>query len=129
LYKSIILHQTITGRDRITFTNRLCGSRCFHLRQCEQYDLWLGVGHSGSVYLDMAIAWKIIATTERPGRGVHLREYFIVREADRNAAIAALRRNCPDLFDANCEVRGEASQDFLDWLDEDQDIFCIMSLT
>jgi hypothetical protein len=77
----------------------------------------------------MAIAWKIIATTERPGRDVHLREYFIVREADRDAAIAALRRNCPDLFDANCEVRGEASQDFLDWLDKDQDIFCIMSLT
>jgi hypothetical protein len=70
--------------------------------------------------------WKLIARI--PGldgkSGRH--EYFIVRESERMAAIARLLRARPDLEEANIEIKGEASESFLDWLQPDKDVFSIM---
>ena len=69
--------------------------------------------------------WKLVAHI--PGLdGPGWREYFIVRETERMPAIAALLRARPDLDEARIEVKGEAGQDFLDWLEPDSDVFSIM---
>jgi hypothetical protein len=73
--------------------------------------------------------WKIIAYTERLGGGLGSQEYFIVRELNPHAAIATLQTVRTDLLDTRCEVKGEASADFLDWLQVDQDVFSIMVLS
>jgi hypothetical protein len=73
--------------------------------------------------------WKIIAYTERLGGGLGSQEYFIVRELNPHAAIATLQTVRTDLLDTRCEVKGEASADFLDWLQVDEDVFSIMVLS
>jgi hypothetical protein len=70
--------------------------------------------------------WKIIAYTERLGGGLGSQEYFIVRELNAHAALVTLQTVRADLLAAHCEVKGEASADFLDWLGVDEDVFSIM---
>jgi hypothetical protein len=69
--------------------------------------------------------WKLVAHIEksddRPGR----QEYFLVRDADRYAAIATLLKERPDLGNPRVEVKGGASPDFLDWIQPDKDVFSI----
>jgi hypothetical protein len=70
--------------------------------------------------------WKLIAhipgLDDKPG----WHEYFIVRDSDRMGAKAALLRTLPDLEDANIEIKGEAGEGFLDWLQPDKDVFSII---
>jgi hypothetical protein len=73
--------------------------------------------------------WKIVAYTERLGGGLGSQEYFIVRELNAHAAIATLQTVRTDLLAARCEVKGEASGDFLDWLQPDEDVFSIVVLS
>jgi hypothetical protein len=54
---------------------------------------------------------------------------FLVRDSDRMSALAALLRGRPDLASHSYEFRGEASQDFLDWIQPDKDVFSIMVLS
>jgi hypothetical protein len=71
-------------------------------------------------------AWKIIVRVpgldERPGWN----EYFIIKDSDRMSALAALLRARPDLANYPYEFMGEASQDFLDWVQPDKDVFYVM---
>jgi hypothetical protein len=64
----------------------------------------------------MAQGWKVIASTERAGGGPPMKEYFLVAIADRDEAVRALRER-KKLLDAKLTVDGEASADYLDWLD------------
>jgi hypothetical protein len=73
--------------------------------------------------------WKIIAYTERLGGGPGSQEYFIVSELNAHAALATLQTVRANLLDAHCEVKGEASADFLDWLQADDDVFSIVVLS
>jgi hypothetical protein len=70
--------------------------------------------------------WKIIARIPPLDDAPGCQQYFIVRAPDRHAAIATLRKARTDLLDVPCEVKGEAGQDFLDWLQLDKDVFSIM---
>jgi hypothetical protein len=58
-------------------------------------------------------------------------EYFIVQDTERMGAVATLVKARPDLVEARIEVKGEASQDFLDWLQPEpgRDVFQIMVLS
>lgn len=59
--------------------------------------------------------------------GAGRRAYFIVRATDQPSAMATLFQIRPDLAGTTtCEVKGEASQDFLDWLQPDKDVFSII---
>jgi len=70
--------------------------------------------------------WKIIARIPALDDSPGCHEHFIVRATDRHAAVATLRKARTDLLDVACEVKGEAGQDFLDWLQPDKDVFSIM---
>jgi hypothetical protein len=74
-------------------------------------------------------SWKFIAHIPgidgRPG----WLEYFVVRETSAVPALAALIKARPDLAKVRCESKGHADQDFLDWLQPDQDVFSIMALS
>ena len=41
------------------------------------------------------------------------------------SALAALLRARPDLANYAYEFKGEASQDFFDWVGPDKDVFCV----
>jgi hypothetical protein len=69
--------------------------------------------------------WKIIAHTDGLGGNARSHEYFIVRALDSQAALRLLRITRPNLADARCEGRGEASPETLDWLQVDTDVFSI----
>lgn len=64
----------------------------------------------------MAKGWKVIAATKRKGGGPLMKEYFLVAIANRDEAVRALRER-KKLLDAELTVDGEATADFLDWLD------------
>ena len=78
----------------------------------------------------MAIVWKIITSTARMGGGgPPLKEYFLVAIADRDAALRALRYRRPDVEASTMTVVGEASPDYVEWLDvKDGDIFCVAAV-
>ena len=60
------------------------------------------------------------------GGGPPLKEYFLVAIADRNAALAALRNRRPDVEESEMTIVGEASPDYVEWLDmKDDDIRCV----
>jgi hypothetical protein len=42
------------------------------------------------------------------------------------SALAALLRARPDLANHSYEFKGEATQDFLDWIQPEKDVFSIM---
>jgi hypothetical protein len=70
--------------------------------------------------------WKIIVHVQGVDGKPGSKEYFIVRDTDKQAALATLRRTRPDLLYFLSEVKGEATQDFLDWIQPDKDVFSIM---
>ena len=73
----------------------------------------------------MPKAWKMIAYTQRLGSGKPLKEFYLVAISDRDAAVEALRIR-KDLVDAQIEVLGQATSDFVDWLEvKNNEIFCI----
>ena len=65
----------------------------------------------------MAKTWKIVALIPRSGDEPPKREYFLVAMQDQTAALATLRFRRPDLEKSVFSVAGEASQQFIDWLD------------
>jgi hypothetical protein len=68
----------------------------------------------------MPKAWKMIAYIQRLGSGKPLKNI-----SDRDAAVEALRIR-KDLVDAQIEVLGQATSDFVDWLEvKSNEIFCI----
>ena len=78
----------------------------------------------------MAKAWKIIVSTERIGGGPPLKEYFLVAIPDQVAALIALRQRRPNLIGANFDVLGEASPEFVEWLDvKDGQILGILAVS
>jgi len=78
--------------------------------------------HTGS----MKKTWKIVARVPAVDEAPGYREYFIVRATDRHDALATLQKARKDLLDIPCEVKGEAGEDFLDWLEFDKDVFSII---
>jgi hypothetical protein len=79
-------------------------------------------------------AWKIIVRVpgldEKPGwEKPGWNEYFIIKDSDRMSALAALLRARPDLANYPYEFMGEAGQDFLDWVQPDKDVFCVMAVS
>ena len=80
----------------------------------------------------MPIAWKIITTTKRVGGEPNFtpqREYFVVALPDQSVALRALSLKRPDLNGAEFEVKGQADQWFLDWLEvKEGQILSIMVL-
>src|ERR1700730_6130276 len=78
-----------------------------------------------SVDTPMPTAWKMIAYTQRLGSGKPLKEFYLVAISDGDAAVEALRIR-KDLVDAQIEVLGQATSDFVDWLEaKNNEIFCI----
>jgi hypothetical protein len=71
-------------------------------------------------------AWKIILRVPGLDGKSGWNEYFIVKDSDRMSARAALLRARPDLANYAYEFKGEASQDLLDWVQPDKDVFCVM---
>jgi hypothetical protein len=66
----------------------------------------------------MPKAWKILAQIPRTEGDVPpKKEYFLVAMKNQDAAVAALRFRRPDLESAEFIVRGEATTEFVDWLD------------
>jgi hypothetical protein len=74
-------------------------------------------------------AWKIILRVPGLDGKSGWNEYFIVKDSDRMSALAALLRARPDLANYAYEFKGEASQDFFDWVEPDKDVFCVMVLS
>lgn len=70
--------------------------------------------------------WKLIAYIEGQDGKSGSREYFLVRDVDRYAAMATLLKGRPDLGKSRVEVKGGASPDFLDWIQPEKDVFSIM---
>jgi len=73
--------------------------------------------------------WKVIASIPGLEGKPDILEYFVVREVDRMPAVAALLKSRPDLGQARIQVKGEAGQDFLDWLEPDADVFRVMAVS
>lgn len=72
--------------------------------------------------------WKLIAHIPGLDGSAGFLEYFIVRNAKQMGAVATLLKARPDLEGVRVEAKGEASQDFLDWLqpEPDGDVFQVM---
>lgn len=70
--------------------------------------------------------WKLIAHIPGLDGKPGFQEYFIVRDVNRTDSVASLLKARPDLGEANIEVKGEAGQDLLDWLQPDNDVFQVM---
>jgi hypothetical protein len=90
------------------------------------------VRHPKGRILDlMAKVWKVITSTKRMGGGgPPLKEYFLVAIAERNAALAALRDRRPDVAESELSIVGEASPDYVEWLDvKDGDILCVLAVS
>ncbi len=64
----------------------------------------------------MLKSWKIVISTERVGGGPRIVEYFLVAFPDEVAALMALRQRRPDLIGGDFRVDGEASSEFVEWL-------------
>jgi hypothetical protein len=79
----------------------------------------------------MGKVWKITCFTKRMGGGgPPLKEYFLVAIADRNAALAALRNRRPDVEESEMTIVGEATPDYVEWLDmKDDDIRCVQGVS
>jgi hypothetical protein len=58
---------------------------------------------------------------------VGLKEYYVVREVDEQNALVALLSTRTDLqASATIELRGQADQSFIEWVQPDRDVFQIM---
>jgi hypothetical protein len=70
--------------------------------------------------------WKLIANMSGIGSNPGWREYYVVRELDEQTAIVALLSTRPDLQAATIELRGEAGEAFVEWVQPDRGVFQIM---
>jgi hypothetical protein len=79
----------------------------------------------------MAKVWKVISRTERMGGGgLPLKEYFLVAISDQTTALRALRYRRPDVERSELTIVGEASADYVGWLDvKDGDILCVLAVS
>jgi hypothetical protein len=71
--------------------------------------------------------WKVISSTKRMGGdGPPLEEFFLVAISDKSDALAALRMRRPDLERSAFNVVGEASANYVEWLNlKNNDIVCL----
>jgi hypothetical protein len=77
----------------------------------------------------MPKVWKIISSTKHIDGGPPLKEYFLVAISDQFAAMAALRKR-RNLGDAELTVVGEATPEFVEWLDvQDGEILSVMAVS
>jgi hypothetical protein len=77
----------------------------------------------------MASGWKIIAAMKRFGCGPPMKEYFLVAVTDRDEAVKMLRKR-RHLLDAEMTVAGQATDEYLEWLDvRPGEIFCVMAVS
>ena len=72
------------------------------------------------------MAWIIVATAKQSGKQPPTKEYFLVRVRDRNAALASLHRQRPDLLNVPCEIVGDTRVDWIDVLDKE--VFCVTAV-
>jgi hypothetical protein len=79
----------------------------------------------------MAKVWKVISSTKRMGGwGPPLKEYFLVAIGDQNTALKSLRQRRPDVAESELTIVGEASPDYVEWLDvKDGDILCVLAVS
>jgi hypothetical protein len=75
----------------------------------------------------MPKAWKILAQIPREATRRQKKEYFSVAIKEQSAALETLRFRRPDLEEAMLVTAGEATADFVDWLDvKDGQVLSIM---
>jgi hypothetical protein len=75
----------------------------------------------------MPKAWKILAQIPREGDAPPKKEYFLVAMKEQSAALETLLFRRPDLEGAMLVTAGEATADFVDWLDvKDGQVLSIM---
>jgi len=71
--------------------------------------------------------WKLIANVPGVAGKPGLKEYYVVREVDEQSAIVALLSTRTDLqAAATIELRGQADQAFIEWVQPDRDVFQVM---
>jgi hypothetical protein len=74
--------------------------------------------------------WKLIANIPGIAGKPGWREYFLVREVDEQNAIVTLLHTRTDLQAAGTiELRGQADQAFIEWVQPDQDVFQVMVIS
>jgi hypothetical protein len=76
----------------------------------------LAIQGEGGIFLLMPTTWKIVVATESVAGGPRTVEYFLVAVPDQVAALIALRQRRPDLIGGDFSVEGEASPEFVEWL-------------
>ena len=78
----------------------------------------------------MTKTWRIIAITKRLGGGPPLKEYFLVAISNQAAALDALRAKRPELSDAELTIDGEATPEYVKWLDvKGGEVFCVLAIS
>ena len=71
--------------------------------------------------------WKLIANVPGIGSNPGWKEYYLVREVDEQNAILALLTTRSDLQTAaTIELRGQADQAFVEWIQPDRDVFQVV---
>ena len=74
--------------------------------------------------------WKLIANIPGIGSNPGWKEYFLVREVDEQNAIVALLTVRTDLQSAAIiELRGQADQTLIEWIQPDRDVFQVMVIS
>jgi hypothetical protein len=77
----------------------------------------------------MPRAWRIVSLTPREGGGPPLKEYFLVAIDDPTAALAVLRSRREMTAGVGLVIDGEASPEYVDWLDlRPGQILCVVAL-
>jgi hypothetical protein len=70
--------------------------------------------------------WKLIANVPGIAGKPGVKEYYVVREVDEQNAIVALLCARADLQAATVELRGQADQAFIEWVQPNRDVFQVM---
>jgi hypothetical protein len=70
--------------------------------------------------------WKLIANVPGIAGKPGVKEYYLVREVDEQNAIVALLCARADLQAATVELRGQADQAFIEWVQPNRDVFQVM---
>jgi hypothetical protein len=71
--------------------------------------------------------WKLIANVPGVAGKPGVKEYYLVREVDEQSALMALLKTRADLqATATIELRGQADQAFIEWVQPDRDVFQVM---
>ena len=70
--------------------------------------------------------WNLIANVPGIAGKPGVKEYYVVREVDEQNAIVALLCARADLQAATVELRGQADQAFIEWVQPNRDVFQVM---